>query len=265
MGAAYVAGLPVDAVTAMILACVAVWLPALGQSIVLNRRLRSRVERGPKSYDIRLWLSVAMPILMAESFYLLLAYTDVLMLQQFRPPEDVAVYFAAAKTLALVAFIYFSVAATAAHRFSGYHAAGDHAGLTAFLRQTIRWTFWPSLVATALLLALGKPILRLFGPDFPQGYHLLFILAIGLLARASIGPMERFLNMLGQQRACAAVYFGAFAINVGLCFILIPRLGATGAAIATSSALIFETMTLVLVARYRLGFDVFIWSRAPKQ
>ena len=38
---------------------------------------------------------------------------------------------------------------TAAHRFSSYHAAGDRDGLARFLRQTIRWTFWPSLLATA--------------------------------------------------------------------------------------------------------------------
>ena len=148
---------------------------------------------------------------MAESFYLLLTHTDLLVLQQFRSPEDVAIYYAAAKTLALVAFIYFSIAATTAHRVSAFHAAGDREGLAEFLRHAIRWTFWPSLAATALLLAFGKPILALFGPQFTAGYHLMFILAVGLLARAAIGPMERFLNVIGQQRICALVYGCAFA------------------------------------------------------
>jgi len=208
-------------------------------------------------------LGTALPIFMSESFYLLLAHTDVLMLQQFRSPEDVAVYYAAAKTLALVSFIYFSIAATTAHRFSAYHAAGDREGLALFLRQAIRWTFWPSLAATALLLACGKPLLSLFGPQFVAGYHLMFILAAGLIARAAIGPMERFLNMLGQQRACALVYSTAFAINIALCVVLIPRFGADGAAIATAIALIVETISLSVVAKRKLGFNVFIWVRAP--
>src|SRR4029079_4192921 len=106
-------------------------------------------------------------------------------------------------------FIHFSIAATTAHRFSGFHAAGDREGLTAFLRQAIPWTFWPSLAATALLLALGKPLLGLFGPQFSGGYPIMFILAIGLLARATIGPMERFLNMLDQQRSDASSYASA--------------------------------------------------------
>ena len=52
----------------------------------------------------------------------------------------------------------------------------------------MRWTFWPSLVATAFILALGKPMLWLFGPSFVDAYPLMFILAIGLIARAGGRP-----------------------------------------------------------------------------
>jgi O-antigen/teichoic acid export membrane protein len=265
MAAAWFSGFPLDAVTAIALAGLSIWLPALGQMVVLNRRLRGCIEPGPRAYDTRLWLRTALPILMAESFFLLLAHTDVLMLQQFRPPDDVAVYYAAAKTLALVSFIHFSLAATTAHRFSGYAAAGDREGLALFLRQAIRWTFWPSLAATALLLALGKPLLSLFGPQFERGYPIMFVLAIGLLARAAIGPMERFLNMLDQQRAVARAYVIAIVFNISLCVLLIPRLGAMGAAIATAAALMIETVSLFMIAKHRLGLQVFIWSRAEKR
>jgi O-antigen/teichoic acid export membrane protein len=141
------------------------------------------------------------------------------------------------------------------------HAAGDREGLERFLRQAARWTFWPSLATTALLLAFGKPILALFGPQFSDGYHLMFILAAGLLARAAIGPMERFLNVIGQQRICALVYGSAFAINLALCFVLIPPFGASGAAFAISAALVFETIALVLIARRRVGLQLFVWRR----
>ena len=184
------------------------------------------------------------------------------MLQQFRSPEDVAVYYAAAKTLALVAFIHFSIAAATAHRVAAFHAAGDLKGLADFMRRAIALTFWPSLVATALLLAFGKPILSLFGPQFTDGYHLMFILAVGLLARAAIGPIERLLNMLGEQRACAAVYATAFALNVVLCIVLIPRIGVEGAAISIATALIVESILLFFVTKRRLGFHVFIWGRS---
>jgi len=261
MATAYLAGLPLDAITALVLAGVALWLPPLGQLVILKQRLAAHIEAGPRSYDFRLWIGTALPILLAEGFYLLLAHTDVLMLQQFRSPDEVAVYYAAAKTLAFVSFIGFSIAATTAHRCAAYQAAGDTQGLHDFLAKVIRFTFWPSLAVTLVLLAFGRPLLSLFGPGFGDGHHLMFIMAVGLVARAAIGPMERFLNMLGQQRACALVYASAFGINVVLCLLLIPYYGAIGAAIAIATALIVETLSLALVAKHELGFNVFAWGR----
>jgi O-antigen/teichoic acid export membrane protein len=261
MAAGYLTHLPMNAVTAMIMSGAAIWVPTLGQLVVLNRRLRKRVPPGPKAYDVRHWLVTSLPILMVEGFYLLLTYTDVLVLQQFRSPDEVAVYYAAAKTLALVSFIYYSVSATTAHRFSVYHVAGDRAGLSAFITQSIKWTFWPSVAATALLLALGRPLLRLFGAQFADGYHLMFILAAGLLARSAIGPIERLLNMLGQQYMCAMVYGAAFAINFIACLVLIPLIGSAGAATATTVALVIESIMLFVVTKNRLGFHVFVWGR----
>jgi O-antigen/teichoic acid export membrane protein len=261
MAAAYWAGLPMNAVTAMIVAGVSIWLPTIGQLVVLNRWLAARIAPGPRAHAIKYWLVTSAPILLAEGFYLLLTYADILVLQQFRPPDEVAVYYAAAKTLALVSFIYYAISATSAHRFSVYHVAGDRAGLSAFIRQSIRWTFWPSVAATALLLALGQPLLRLFGAQFASGYHLMFILAVGLLARAAIGPIERLLNMLGEQRACALIYGAAFAINFGACLALIPYFGAAGAATACTTALVIESIMLFRVTKSRLGFHVFIWGR----
>jgi O-antigen/teichoic acid export membrane protein len=264
MGLAYLAGLRMDAVTAMIVTAASIWLPILAQFLLVNHRLSGRVAAGPKAYDFKTWLVTSLPILMAGGFYSLLAYTDVLVLQLFRTPDEVAVYYGAVKTLALVSFIYYSVSATAAHRFSGYHVSGDHDGLSEFISRSIKWTFWPSLAATGLLLLFGRPILSLFGPKFTTGYPLMFILAVGLLARAAIGPIERLLNMLGEQRACALIYGCAFAVNIGLSFALIPSFGMTGAASATACALLTESVLLFLVTRNRLGFHVFIWGRAER-
>ncbi len=264
MAIAYFAKLPMTAVTAMVIAAISIWGPTLIQLAIVNRRLGQCIEKGPKQYQFRQWLVTALPILMVEGFYSLLAYSDVIVLQHFRPPNEVAVYYAAAKTLALVSFIYYSVSATTAHRFSSYHIAGDRDGLSAFIAQSIKWTFWPSLLATALLLAFGRPILGLFGPQFADGYEVMFILAAGLLARAAIGPIERLLNMLGEQRICALVYAGAFAVNIALCIVLIPPFGIAGAAIATATALTVESILLFTVTRNRLGFHVFVWRRARR-
>jgi O-antigen/teichoic acid export membrane protein len=123
-------------------------------------------------------------------------------------------------------------------------------------------TFWPSLVLIAILLILGEPLLRMFGKDFVAGYPLMFVIAIGLLARAAVGPAERLLNMLGERRSCAHAYAGAFLLNVALCFVLIPRFGAMGAAIASAIALVFESAWLFLIAKFHLGLHCLIFGRS---
>jgi O-antigen/teichoic acid export membrane protein len=262
MGLAYALDLPTDAVTATLIGIVALWSVTIGQLVVLNRRLSARVESGPKAYAVRAWLATSTPIFVVEAFYLLLTYSDVIVLQQFRPANEVAIYYASAKTLAMVAFIYYSVAQTIAHKFATYHVTGDRRRLADALKLGIRLTFWPSVAAIFVLLALGEPLLRLFGRDFVSGYYLMFIIAVGLLARASGGPAERLLNMLGERRACAVVYAGSFAINIALCVALIPRLGIAGAAIANAVALTAESISLFFVAKYRLGLHCFIFGAA---
>jgi O-antigen/teichoic acid export membrane protein len=257
---AFVLGFDLGATAAMLASAAAVWIAMIGQMIVLNRRLAGHIEPGPKAYDFRGWLAVSLPILMVEGFYLLLSYTDVLVLQQFRSSEEVGVYFAVVKTLALVSFIHYAMSATTAHRFAEYHAIGDQARLSAYVAHAIKWTFWPSLAATVLLLALGKPLLWLFGPHFVTGYDIMFIAAIGLVVRSAIGPVERLLNMLGHQHICALAYALAFVMNVVLCVALVPRFGGHGAAAATSISLVFETVLLFWIVRRRLGLHVLAFG-----
>ena len=257
----FAAGLDLGATAAMAASAGAVWIAMLGQMFVLNRRLGQHIAPGRRAYDFRGWLAVSLPILLVESFYLLLSYTDVLVLQQFRPSEEVGVYFAVVKTLALVSFIHYAMSATTAHRFAEYNALGDKARLSAYVAHAINWTFWPSLAATIALLALGKPLLWLFGPQFVAGYDIMFVAAIGLVVRAAIGPVERLLNMLGHQHICAAAYAAAFGMNVVLCLLLVPRFGGHGAAAATSISLSFETVLLFWIVRSRLGLHVLAFGK----
>jgi O-antigen/teichoic acid export membrane protein len=257
---AVVLGFHLGATAAMLASAAAVWIAMIGQMLVLNRRLAAHVEPGEKAYDVSGWLAVSLPILLVESFYLLLSYTDVLVLQQFRSSEEVGVYFAVVKTLALVSFIHYAMSATTAHRFAEYNALGDKARLSAYVAHAIQWTFWPSLAATILLLAFGKPLLWLFGPQFVVGYDIMFLAAIGLVVRAAIGPVERLLNMLGHQKICALAYALAFVMNLVLCVALVPRFGGHGAAVAISSSLSFETVLLFWIVRRRLGLHVLAFG-----
>ena len=258
MGGAFMIGAPTDATTALYISIITIYAVTIGQLVVLDRRLAKKVPPGLKTYEPKVWLATSLPIFVVEGFYLLLTYVDILALEHFRSPDEVAVYYAGARLLAVVAFVYFAIAGATTHKFTQYHVAGDKERLASFFRETIKWTFWPSLAVCAGILIFGKPLLGLFGTGFESGYDVMFILSIGMLARAAVGPAERLLNMLGERKQCAAIYAAAFAINLGLCFVLIPHIGIEGAAAATSTALIVESLCLYYVAKRKLGFHVFL-------
>ena len=258
MGAALWLGAKPDAVTAMASVVAATYLTAVGQFVGLEGAIGKTVPRGPRQYRAMLWITVAVPIFVVEGFFNLLTNVDILVVGRLMTPERVAVYFAAVKTMALVHFVYFSVRAGSAQRFSQYYAAGDTARLSAFVRDTLHWTFWPSLAMVAVLIVVGRFLLALFGPRFVEGYPVLLILSVGLLLRASIGPAETLLIMAGQQGITAVVYVAAFFLNVALNFSLIPYFGINGAAVATAIALGAETLVLYVLVRGRLSINCSI-------
>ena len=261
MVGAVLMGAPATAVTACLVAIAATWGVAIVQALQLGRPLPT-AERQAPAFDFRHWLAISMPILLVDGFFQLITSADVIMVSFWRPPGEVAIYFAASKTLAIAHFVYFAVRSATAHRYSLLYHAGDRTGLAALVADTTRWTFWPTLAVGLALMAVGAPLLELFGPGFASGYPLLAVLFIGVLARASVGPVDALLTMADEQKRCAAIYAATFVLNVGLNVALIPVLGMTGAALATAVAMVFEAIALFHQARQRLGVHTFVWRPA---
>lgn len=258
MGAALLLGYQANAVTAVIAAILATYATTITQLISVTARVDRRVPDGPRRTHLWSWFAVSLPIFLVESFFFLLTNADVLMVGAFMDPNSVAIYFAAVKTLALVHFVYFAVKAGVAQRYAAF-THGDPQRLAAFARETVSWTFWPSLAMAALVLLIGEPMLRLFGPGFDAGFPLLFPLVLGVVARAAVGPAESLLTMSGNQNVCAGVYALTLALNVALSVALIPALGLWGAAIATAAAMVFEAAALSFTVWRRLGIVMAIF------
>ncbi|SHM98054.1 lipopolysaccharide biosynthesis protein [Roseibium suaedae] len=257
------AGEPASATTAAAGAVAATVLVAIWQMWRLNSRLSRSVPKVARQGDMPVWLAVSLPMLLVEGFMQLVTSADVIMVSFWHTPDEVAVYFAASKTLALVHFVYFAVRAASAHRFSSFIHANDQAGLEAYVRRTTRWTFWPSVAAGGLLLLAAPLLLSLFGKDFAEGYPVLAILTLGVLSRASVGPADALLTMTGHQKTCAVIYAVAFMSNLALNCLFIPIFGLAGAALATALAVVIEAGSLAFAARRKLGLSIFIFAPAP--
>ncbi|MBE1208426.1 lipopolysaccharide biosynthesis protein [Aminobacter carboxidus] len=258
MAIAVAAGLAPTAETAVLASIIATYVTTIIQLISVTQRTDRRIPAGPRNIRLGYWLKISLPIFLVESFFFLLTNADVLMVGFYMEPDKVAVYFATVKTLALVHFVYFAVKAGVAQRYARI-AHGESEELGGFARETVSWTFWPSLAMGVLVLLLGEPLLGMFGPGFADGYPLLFLLVAAVVARSAVGPCESLLTMSGYQNVCAMVYAATLALNIGLNVLLIPTLGLWGAAIATSAAMIFEATALSFTVWRKLGIVMVLF------
>jgi len=263
MVTAVLAGAPRDAVTAMMAALAGAFTSVLLQYLAVTFRLRGHYPNGARTVEFKAWLTVAFPIFLVEGVGYLFTNSDVIVVGIFLDPGEVAVYFAAAKTMALVHFVYFAVKAAIGPRFASILAEKDQAKLAAFATEATRWTFFPALAVGLAVLAAGQLLLSLFGAAFTDGQIVMAILLGGILAKALVGPAEVLLTMADKQMICVYLYTAALAANIGLNIVLIPRFGIEGAAMAGAGAMVLEALLLHIAVRKTLGITLFALIRRP--
>jgi O-antigen/teichoic acid export membrane protein len=245
--AAWLSGVTLDSALAVTALVAATWLSSLLLLVLVRRKVSTIVPAGPVIEERHRWIMTGLPVMLIDGAFMLMTSTDIILLSVFQSNEAVGAYSAAARLVALVAFVHHGLTWASGHHFSALHASGDTDALAAYAARTTRWTFLPS-VAAATVMAFAAPLL-------------------GLLARAAVGPAEQLLVMTDNQNACAYAYAWAFVVNLGFCAALVPEYGAIGAAISTAFAYFAASLIVAREVKQRLGFDMHIVPltlRAPK-
>jgi O-antigen/teichoic acid export membrane protein len=246
---AIAAGWPASAATAALAALFACWAVVAGQHVLQRRRLDRTVAVPARRYAIADWLKLSFPLLLLEGFGLLLLNLDVLLLNLYVSPDQIGIYSTAVRVISLVGFIGFAVTTVAMPEFARLHAAGERERIAQHWREMRRWTFIPSAAAAVAIVLLGPFLLALFGPDFPAGWPVMAVVAVGLVIRALAGPAQSLLAMSGHQNLAAAILGATVFINVVLNLLLIPHYGIMGTAVAAAISFAFEAAAASLAAR----------------
>jgi len=223
---------------------------SIGLALLIFMRMRkmvggvaSPVSRRQK----RLWLMASLPLLVLSGLEDLTAYADVLLLSLLATPEEVGIYFAAARALALAGFVAYAMTLVAGRRFALDLAGRSRAQLQQSILDSTRLTFWATTIAVGATLVAGPLLLAAFGPDYAQGQGVLVALGLGMVLRSMAGQASEVLIVAGRQREGLAVGLGVLAVEVGLCTMLVPAMGMVGAAIASATAMGVRSLGLILV------------------
>ena len=112
-----------------------------------------------------------------------------------------------------------------------------------------------TLIGYGFLIVLGGFLLRLFDPSFVAAYPILLVVGAGTLVDAISGPNSYLMQMTNYERPYLKVMLCCYPLVVLAQFILVPRYGSMGAALASASGVILWNVLCVALLRRHAGLD----------
>lgn len=207
-----------------------------------------------KTYNFKDLIYLSFPMMLSSSFALLMGWTDILMLSYFGTAKDIGVYNSALKLASVALIALASVNSIASPKFVEFYSKRDFNGLKDVVRKSTKIMFYTSGPFLLILIFFSKTILSIFGPEFVSGYIVLILLCSARFINSVSGSVGYLMQMTDNQKAYQTIMGVAFIINLILNLSLIPKFGINGAAIASSIAMIFWNVALVIIIKVRLGF-----------
>lgn len=226
---------------------------------VMRSKLPRAVSAATASFRWREWMLTAPAMTLIAGFGIILNQIGVIMLGFLAAPEEAGIFGASSRVSSTLQLIVFALISALAPMAARLHSANNMAGLQRAIGTTSRLVFVICLAGAVVLLLSGQWILGWFGAEFRSGYVVMAILLIGQLAWAANAPAGVILNMGGRHNISAILLGLAVAIDIVLSALLIPSMGAMGAAIANSVTIVLWNVATATGVYRWLGIRSWVW------
>jgi O-antigen/teichoic acid export membrane protein len=227
----------------------------LSSAILWNKL--SRLPSEKNKIDLTEVLKTSWPLWVTNITLFILVQVDLWIMGVFRSPEEVAVYGAASRIVALVAMPLLIVNAVVPPLIAEMYAQRKIIELEAALRMVATLTGLPSLIILGALVLFGDSILgAFFGEYYQTGGAVLAVLSIGQLANVWAGSCGLTLMLTGHQSTMMAITVTCGAFTAILAWFLVSRYEGLGVAIAASSGMILQNILMLLFAKNSIG----VWT-----
>jgi O-antigen/teichoic acid export membrane protein len=203
----------------------------------------------------RAWLTAGAAIALVASLGALSSNLDVMMLGALASEKDAGLYRAATRGADFVAFGLAIFGPIFVPRAARAWRAGDVQALGRLAAAMASGAFMIALPIGLALLIFPRQALSIFGPEFVDMSTAMRVLVIGQLFNAFCSPVTALLMMAERERLVLVASTIALTLTGLLNYLLIPRFGCNGAAVASALNMIGLNLVLVLVVRRSLGID----------
>lgn len=180
---------------------------------------------------------------------------DIVLVAALRSPGEAAVYTAATRFVALGQFATQALQQVLQPRFTAILVHEDKATLREVYQVA---TAWNVLLTWPVYLVIGcapAAYLGVFGDEYAGASGAVAVVVVMMLAMlfaVASGPVDTLLLMAGRSGRSLVNASVALAVDIGLCLLLLPRVGIVGAALAWAAAVVTRCSLAYLQVRSEL-------------
>ena len=228
---------------------------AFAVSVALARSLWPReLRQAGRERRPRHWTQQAVPLAILSGVSTSLSQIDIILLGILSTASEVGLYATSTRLASGVGVAEFAVNGAFLPVAARLYRSKEIGRLSVLSPKVALLGTALAVALAAPLLAFPKPILSLFGPQFPDAAFQVRILCLSFLASVVMGQNLTLLSMTGHTRAILIGTAVAMGSNIAMNGILIPPLGADGAALAWLSSTVLWDGVLIWQIRRLLGF-----------
>ncbi|WP_107853133.1 flippase [Oceanimonas marisflavi] len=224
-------------------------------SALFYRLQSSHRRQQPPEYQAAQWGRALLPFTLLALVGTLNAQIGIIVLGFLGTDEQVAAMRVADRGAQFVALSLTLVNLVIAPHIVRAYRSKNKEQLQTLARQSARGSFAIALPIGLVLLFAGKPLLGwVFGKEYASSaYYPMAILVVGQLINVFFGSVGYLLSMSGYEKDTLRGHGSSVTLNVILSFILIPLLGAEGAALSASLSIFSWNFVLSFFVLKRLG------------
>jgi O-antigen/teichoic acid export membrane protein len=206
------------------------------------------------------WFKTALGMWSSATLEAASQYIDVVLIGLLVHPTVAGGYFVAVRIANVFPMLAAGMHSFLASKMAAHFYDGQQAELQTSIRQVI------GAVAAAVvslfmgIMIFGHDLLTLFGVEYSAMYGPLMVLASGTAFFTLTGPHSVLLLTTGHEHTYLRASMVAFVARVGLLLVMVPWLGAWGAALAWSGTVVPLGIWLVIVCRRRIGVNPSVSS-----
>jgi stage V sporulation protein B len=181
-------------------------------------------------------------IVLSSSIGTLNTQMDSLMIGYYLNSASVGCYAIAFILLQILILIADSTQAVTYPIMSNYYGKTNFKAIQNLIKNIMLKVFIICIIISLFLIIFGKQIISVYNKEFLNAYSPLLVLLIGYSLYAPIQAVGGFLSSIGKVNIMFNLSCLSLVINFLLNMILIPKFGLMGAAIATSTSLVFISL-----------------------